>query len=323
MKQQLFEQTHQATWQALEQHLSASANTPATAKDADFPQRYRQVCHHLALARDRHYTPYLVQRLNRLVLRGHQRLYGAGHTNLLGRIARFLGGDFPRAVRAEWRLFTLAALLFFGPLLGMATSVIYQPDLVYTLLDAEQVSSMESMYEPGAEHLGENRAADSDFLMFGFYIYNNTGIGFQTFASGLLFGLGSIFYLVLNGLFIGAVSGHLIVAGAQEPFFSFVSGHSAFELTAIVLAGTAGLKLGLALLAPGRYRRLDALHRAAGASISLVYGFAGLFLLAAFVEAFWSSNGAIEPLIKYSVGIALIVLLAIYFLFAGRRGDAA
>jgi uncharacterized membrane protein SpoIIM required for sporulation len=113
------------------------------------------------------------------------------------------------------------------------------------------------------------------------YIFNNVRIGFQTFASGLLFGLGAIFYLLYNGLFIGTITGHIVHSGLATNFFSFTSGHSAFELTAICLAGAAGLKLGYALVAPGQLTRGAALRAAATDAITLVAGVAGMLLIAA------------------------------------------
>ena len=88
--------------------------------------------------------------------------------------------------------------------------------------------------------------------MLAFYIYNNVRIDFQCFAGGLLFGVGSIFFLVYNGLHIGAVAGHLTRVGYGETFWGFVAGHSSFELLGAVLAGAAGLRIGYALVAPGR-----------------------------------------------------------------------
>ena len=60
-------------------------------------------------------------------------------------------------------------------------------------------------------------------------------------AAGLLFGLGSVLFLIFNGLIIGAICGHLTEIGYGQTFWSFVIGHGAFELTAIALAGAAGL----------------------------------------------------------------------------------
>ncbi len=312
MKQHTFETYHQQQWEALEHCLTQDK------KAAKFPQLYRQVCQHLVLARDRHYTPHLIERLNRLVLRGHQHLYQT-QTRLISRIINFIGVDFPQHVRAESRLVGLSGLLFFGPLLIMFLSVQINPNLIYSLMEPGQVEEMEEMYEPTAEHIGRNRDAESDFLMFGFYIRNNISIGFQTFAGGMLFGLGTLFFLCFNGLYIGGVAGHLTHIGYGVPFYSFVAGHSAPELIAIVLAGAAGLKLGLALLAPGRMTRLHALHNAAARSIFLVYGVIIMLLLAAFLEAFWSSNAAIEPIIKYTVGGSLWILVIAYFTLVGRN----
>ena len=91
--------------------------------------------------------------------------------------------------------------------------------------------------------------------MFGFYIRHNVGIAFQCFAAGLFAGVGSLFFLAYNGALIGAVAGYLTERGLAATFFSFVVTHSAFELTAIVLSGAAGLRLGTRLLAPGRQTR--------------------------------------------------------------------
>jgi uncharacterized membrane protein SpoIIM required for sporulation len=321
MKQSTFEHLHQPQWQALEHWLDTLEKRRKTTNNnevTEFPKLYRQICTHLALARDRHYTPYLVERLNLLVLRGHQQLYQT-QGRLGDKIINFIALDFPTWVRQEYPVVVFASLLFVGSLITMFIAVQFKPDLVYSLMDADQVSQMEQMYNPTAESLGRNREADSDFLMFGFYIRHNITIGFQTFAGGILFGLGTLFFLVFNGLIIGTVAGHLTHIGYSVPFYSFVVGHSAFELTAIVLAGAAGLKLGIALIAPGRVTRLQSLRNAATHSIRLVYGVIGMLLLAAFVEAFWSSNTTFEPLVKYTVGGLLWLTVISYFVWVGRH----
>jgi len=317
MKQQTFEKQHQQQWTQLETWLNDIEKNKHKPL-AQFPSLYRQVCHHLALARDRHYTPNLVERLNRLVLKGHQHLYTSRY-HFWTSVLHFLSMTFPTTVRQNAQFVLLSGLLFFAPLFTVFTIIQYHPDFIYYFLDGQQVSDVEYMYNPETKNLGWTRAADDDFSMFGFYIRNNISIGFQTFASGLLFGLGSIFYLVFNGLFIGAIAGHLTHIGYTVPFFSFVSGHSALELTAIVLAGAAGLKLGFALISPQRYSRLQSLKLAAQNSIHLVYGVIIMLLFAAFVEAFWSSTTDVLPIIKYTVGIILWLLVIIYFFLVGYK----
>ncbi|MNO56948.1 hypothetical protein D3C76_474710 [compost metagenome] len=158
--------------------------------------------------------------------------------------------------------------------------------------------------------------------MFGYYIMNNIGIAFQTFASGLLLGVGSLFYLCFNGLLIGAVAGHLTEIGYGDSFWSFVVGHGAFELSAVALAGAAGLKLGWAVLAPGPLTRGEALRSAASISVQLIYGVLVFLILAAFIEAYWSSKTIFSIQLKYAVGIGLWLLVGSYLGLAGRTPHA-
>jgi len=329
MRQAVFETRHAADWRRFEAWLDRHEKLARREKaqpaadalpDAEVPRAYRHVCQHLALARDREYSPDLVDRLNRLALRGHHLLYGARGSRG-ARAIEFLVAGFPRLVRAERALVIAAACLFFGPLVLLLAALQSYPDFVYYLMPPEALAKFQEMYNPGNKRHGM-RDADDNVAMFGFYIWNNVKIGFQTFASGIAFGLGSIFYLVSNGVLIGAIAGYITQVGYGTPFWSFVSGHSAMELVAIVISGAAGLRLGGALVAPGQRSRKAALVAAAQPAVRLMYGAAGMFLIAAFIEAFWSPLTAFPPVTKYVVGAILWGVVLGYFLFGGR-GRAA
>ena len=323
MKQSLFEQRHKAEWEQFSLMLDQLEHGKGASRTGDFPKDYRRLCQHLALAQERGYSSFLIDTLQQLVLRGHQQLYR--HRSRLGaNVAGFILAGFPRLVREQWRFVLAAGLMFFGSLIGFALLVYLFPDLIYNLIPAEQVSELQSMYDPVAGHFGRTteRAASEDWVMFGYYIMHNVGIAFQTFASGLLLGLGSAFFLMFNGLMIGAVAGHLTHLGYGQTFWSFVIGHGAFELMGIALAGAAGLQLGWALIAPGCLPRVEALRLAAGKSVLLICGVMLFLLIAAFIEAYWSSTTAPAPMTKYLVGAALWALVTMYLLFAGRARHA-
>lgn len=326
MKQDTFVAKHKSQWETYEAWLDETDVDKRRDLEAEvncdwIPALYRQTCHHLALARERRYSAHLVDHLNQLVIRGHQRLYQVRHTGF-GQVQRFLFVVFPSLVRRQARLFWLTMLLFCGPLISMWLAVNIFPETVYTVLSPQDVGNVEDMYDPGADKIGRDRDSGDDFMMFGYYIKNNVGIGFQTLAGGMLFGIGTVFYLVFNGLYIGAIAGHLTQIGYGQTFFSFVSGHSAFELTAIVICGMAGMKLAQALLIPGRRSRLRALREEGQVAVQLVYG-AGLMLIAAaFLEAFWSSTTVIEVSIKYGFGVLMWTVVILYFLFSGRGHES-
>jgi uncharacterized membrane protein SpoIIM required for sporulation len=135
----------------------------------------------------------------------------------------------------------------------------------------------------------------------------------------MVFGVGAVFFMLFNGFSIGAVAGHLTQLGYIETFWGFVSGHSSWELLGAAISGAAGLKLGWALIAPGRLTRMAALKEAAVPAVRLLYGASGMTFFAAFVEAFWSSTTSISPQVKYVVGITFWILFALYFGFVGRK----
>ncbi|MGK9417513.1 stage II sporulation protein M [Pseudomonas cedrina] len=324
MKQSLFESRHQPQWQVFAEHLKQLEQGQAKASDiTDFPHQYRRLCQHLALAQERGYSSYLVDPLQQLALRGHQQLY-RHRSQLAANVLGFVLADFPRLVREQWRFVLVASLLFFGSLVGIALLVYLFPDLIYAVVSPQQVAEMQGMYDPDASRLGRaaERASSEDWMMFGYYVMHNTGIAFQTFAAGLLFGLGSVFFLIFNGLVIGAVSGHLTEIGYGQTFWSFVIGHGAFELTAIALAGAAGLQLGWGLIAPGQLTRGESLRLAARKSVQMLCGAMIFLLIAAFIEAYWSSITVIAPWIKYLVGAALWLLVGAYLSLAGRNHHA-
>jgi len=324
MNQDSFTARYEPQWKLFEQWLESQDNRvsrdkrPRFDNSVEIPHLYRQLCHHLSLAQSRNYSAHLIDYLNQLVLSGHQYLYRSRTTSRFS-FFNFIFAEFPALIRSRWKQFWLVALLFYGPMAGIAMAIQSYPEVVYTVMPPEQVSQFSQMYNPKNDHIGRNRDSGDDFVMFGYYIRNNIGIGFQTFAGGILYGLGTLFYIIYNGLAIGAVTGYLIHIGYTKTFFSFAIGHGAFELTAIIIAGMAGLNIGYALVKPGQLTRLDALKKASGVSMRMVYGVILMLLIAAFIEAFWSSKGAVPADIKFVVGGVLWTIVLLYFVFVGRR----
>jgi len=205
-------------------------------------------------------------------------------------------------------------LLFYGFALVTFLLTLYRPELIYQFIDNSRISSIEYMYNPATEHQQTERASGGDFAMFGHYIFNNIKVAFQTFVGGLLFGVGALFFLLFNGIFFGAISGHIVNIGYQSTFFTFVITHGAFELTAIVLSAAAGTHIGYTLLNPGRLARGVAVREAAMRAFPVLFGAFIFLVLAAFIEAFWSSSKWLPGAVKYSVGGVCWLFVAYYFM---------
>ena len=317
MKQQRFEEQHAPTWMRIE----ASLEKPGADDNSKvLAEHYMLLCQHLAIAQERLYDAALIERLNSLVMRVYRELYRYRSETRFNLFAFFLR-DFPLAIYRHRYYILVAFLVFVLPGLVAGLWIYLDEEAVYAVMEPSQVRSFEGMYDPDARVLGREREADTDIYMFGFYIKNNIGIAFRCFASGLLVGIGSLLILFYNGLFIGSVAGHLTRLDYVDTFYPFVIGHGSFELTAIVFSGAAGLRLGYAILNPGQYTRLDSLRNAGKDVVPMLYGIFIMLVIAAFIEAFWSSSAALPIAVKYGVG-ALLWALVLLYCFSGRRHES-
>jgi uncharacterized membrane protein SpoIIM required for sporulation len=279
---------------------------------------YRDVCADLARAEASRYSAPLVAFLHSLTAASHTILYGA-HAKRRAFVRSTLRAAFeafPRSVRRHKGAVLLAAALFFLPFIGGVVASLLHPDFAYRIVPEATLRPLTEAYARGFD---EARGGGVDAQMAGFYVNNNVGIALRCFALGVFGGVGSAFYLVENGLSIGAILGYVAAHGAGDNIVTFVVGHGSFELGAIVLAGGAGLSIGWAIIAPGDKTRAASLQAAAKDVATIVFGAAVMLLIAASIEGFWSGS-VVPALVKRSVGAVMFVLVMLYLTIVGR-GD--
>jgi uncharacterized membrane protein SpoIIM required for sporulation len=312
-----FEEQRREAWEEYERLVTSVEKGKPEVGVADLPRRFREVCSDLALASHRMYRGRMVDRLNALVIRGYKLLYRSRRKGSES-FVRFIVADFPAVVRREWRLFWLCSALFWVPFFGMMAMAWIDLDWVQAILGPEGMAGLEAMYGGEEEQIAHLREEfGSNFMMFGHYIQNNVSIDFRIFAGGIVACLGTIFFIVYNGLAIGASAGYVTYACNPKSFWTFVAGHSSFELIGMIIAGVAGMRLGLAVLKPGRMSRGKAIAASAKRALPLIIGAAGMTVIAAFIEGFWSAQ-RMPAEVKYTVGITFWVLHIAYFTLLGR-----
>lgn len=284
-----------------------------------FAALYRAACADLALAESYQLPPNTVQYLHRLVGRAHNQLYRARQFNfrLWGQM---LLVEAPQRIFHD-RCVQAAFLLFWGSFILaaiLAYSKAIVPDFAERVMSEAGIEQLENSF---ANPLN-GRDPEADFVMAGFYIQHNTGIGLKCFAMGLLVVPG-IFTTIFNAVSIGAAFGYMARPEVTEGrnFFQFVTAHGPFELTAIVLSAGAGLRLGLGWLCPGHYSRLASLSKTAVESMPVMGASMCMFFLAALIEGFISPSG-LPYWSKAVVAVISSGLLMFYFVVLGapRRG---
>ncbi len=302
------------SWRELEQLLERGKelhkSPPADISRA--ASLYRSVCADLMRARSL-FGPDLVRYLDGLAARAHNLLYGTRAYRLAGLWA-MVAREFPRTLRRRWRFFALASALFYLPLLLGVFATLASQEFAETILPPQQLAMMEAMYEQGFD---VGRDVHQDSQMAGFYINNNVGIAFRCFVTGILAGLGSLFYTLYNGLVIGVVFGWVTRAGHAGNIFTFVCGHGPFELTAIVISAGAGLQMGWALIDTKGLTRMGSLRSQARELGHLIVGAAAMLVIAAFIEGYWSPSG-LPPQVKWGASGVSSLFVTAWLLFGGR-----
>lgn len=127
---------------------------------------------------------------------------------------------------------------------------------------------------------------ENPILMFIQIGGNNIFVSFYTFVLGILFSFGSIVSLFRNGIMLGSFQYFFFSKnlGLQSVLVIWI--HGTLEISAIVLAGAAGLILGNSLLFPKTYTRKASVLKGAKDGLKIVFGLVPIFIVAAFLESF-------------------------------------
>ncbi len=306
-------------WDRLQELLQTAERSQGAARlgpdgIAELAEIYRALAGDLMLVRRDKLGADLERHLDSLASRAHNALYAGTSVGTQFKIYTLLL-DFAPALRRNLRFFLLAFALFFGPGAIAGTAAYLDETYALAVLSPDQLKGMEQMH--GESHEGKGRDSDSNAQMTGFYVQHNVGIAFTCFATGILFGLGPIFYLLFNGITIGVVLGHLARTGFGANIFSFVSSHSPWELTAIVIAGAAGLQMGFSLISTRGRTRLGNLQAHGLELLRQVAGAAAFLSIAAMLEAWYSPSGLPNE-VKYVTGIVGWIAVFSIIAFVGR-----
>jgi uncharacterized membrane protein SpoIIM required for sporulation len=281
---------------------------------------YRRTASDLAYARAHSASDPLVSRLNSLVASGHGLLYRTDTRQWSG-FGSFLRVDFPRAFRRRLPFFLAAVALTLMGFFSAYVVVLRDRDNIDIFIPPNSPFRKSLEYWEEGNTSGGRPDAESA-QMTSFYITNNTRVSFTVFAVGIVGGVISALVLFQNGALIGALTGVITHAHQHGSYWPALLPHGVVELSAIFLSGAAGLTLGWALLAPGPYRRRDALLLAARESVPLVIGTILLLLFAGFVEAF-ISHSALPRGLKVAFGITSGIALYSYLSLSGRNATEA
>ena len=282
-----------------------------------FAARYREVAADLARARTYGVDPRVLEYLERVVSAGHNAVYGR-HIGHRVHMDRLVLRELPAAVVAARAYVVTALLMFAVPAMTGYVLIRERPAIAEQVLTDEMLARARAGAEHRAQGVGYAQQPSMYLPVIATgIITNNVQVAFLGFAFGITAGIGTVLLLVFNGLYFGAVLGLFANYGLAGWLLTFVAGHGVLELSAIFIAGGAGLLVARALLAPGDLTRRDALVLAGRQAVRLVGASVLLLGLAGTIEGLLSASDAPAPF-KFATSGATVVLLILY-LASGRH----
>ena len=244
MKVERFISEREGDWRELDELLRTRRRARSGARSVlRLAALYRGAAADLALARRGHPGDPVVARLESLVARARQVVYAEEIRR--GSMRTFLSRTYWVHVRERPRVLALAAALLLVPALLAALWAIDDPGAAVGIVPGQFRGAVEPVGDTGMS-AGESAAFSSAVMT------NNIQVTFLAFAAGIALGLGTALVVAYNGAILGAVAGGAIANGNGAEFAEFVTAHGVIELTCIVVAAAAGIRVGDAILSPGR-----------------------------------------------------------------------
>ena len=252
---------------------------------------YRSASSDLSLARARQRSDLAVY-LNQLVGRAHAQVYSRPPARRV-RLDHFFGVVVPRTFKhcLPYWLFSVGILIV-GGIIGYVATV-SDPAWSEVLVSRGMRTMIEGFLQEQSPAGQYFQGAQGSLGGGGFSSYlmtNNIQVALLCFALGISAGVGTFYVLAKNALMLGAALGLGSAHGKLLLMAAIVAPHGVVEISAVVIAGAAGLRLGYALINPGDLLRKDALVIAAREAGTLALGTIPMFIFAGLVE------GLISPL---------------------------
>lgn len=305
-----FVREHKNKWAELEKLLERFARKQKGISSEDIDQMvilYKKTSSHLAYLNTYYPQDETAAYLNDLVTRTHHILYKEEFQST-HQLAHFFKTYYISLLLKRRLFFGLACLLFFVGALSGFVSVQADPLNLYVILPpgiAENVNP---------DNLGQGSDNINSPVISARIMTNNIRVAIFAFVGGIACGIVTVYFLLYNGLIIGALAAFFWHSGKSYIFFAYILPHGVIELTAIFIAGGAGLYMGYRMLAPGRYSWKHQFLQSVRESAQLLLGTFPLFVIAGIIEGFITPSPlSIE--LKYGFASLTILLLLAYFLY--------
>jgi uncharacterized membrane protein SpoIIM required for sporulation len=308
MRETTFLKQNEKKWKEFESLVHAKKGMVPPDKIAEL---FIEVTDDLAFARTHYPQSTTTQYLNGLAGQLHQAIVRNKKPKSKG-FLDFWKTELPTIMYETRHKLMYSFIIFMIAIAIGVLSTSYDINFVRTILGDDYVEMTLDNIDKGRP-LGVY-AMGGEVDMFLAITVNNIKVSFLAFVAGLLFSVGTAYMLFSNGVMVGAFMTFLFQHGYLKETILTVFIHGTLELSAIVIAGSAGFQLGHSILFPRTHSRLDSLKAGALKGIKIVFGLVPVFIVAGFLEGFVTRHTEMPAVMSLAIIFASLGFIIYYFI---------
>jgi len=230
-----------------------------------------------------------------------------------GRLINFWKSELPLVMSQSMRYMLISFLIFtISGVIG-AVSAAHDDTFVRLIMGDAYVNETLSNIEKGDPMAVYKQMGQTE--MFLGITFNNVRVSFFVFIAGIFTSLATGYLLFYNGVMLGAFQYFFFQKGLLITSVLTIWIHGTLEISAIIIAGAAGIIMGNGLLFPGTYTRTQSFRRAAKKGLKIIIGLVPVFFIAGFLEGFITRMTAMPDIIKIAIILGSGIFILIYFIF--------
>ncbi len=302
------------TWKEIEKLIKSSSDNEITPDQ--LANYYIDLSDDLAYAKTNYPKSQATQYVNQLLVNLHQKIY-KNKQEQSNRFIKFWKYELPIVVFEQRFKLLHSFLFFFTFVLIGAISEANESNFSNLILGDYYVQMTKENIakgDPMAVYKGENET-----VMFLGITYNNVMVSFNTFVAGVFLSVGTIYILMRNGIMVGCFQYFFYENGGFTQSLLTIWIHGTLEISAIIIAGGAGLVVGNSILFPGTFKRLDSFRKGVKDGLKIVVGLIPIFVTAGFLEGFVTRHTEMPVWLSLSIIFGSLAFIIWYFIIYPRK----
>lgn len=309
MNEVTFLQQNATKWEQIETSLKGNNTKLSADKLGDL---FIHLSNDLAYSKTHYPKTKTTQYLNELTLKVHQLIY-KNKKESTKRWFTFWRYEVPEILYNNRKYILYSFLFFFISFLIGILSAANDPTFVNLILGDEYVQMTKTNIKNGDPMAVYKKMGQTE--MFLYITFNNVRVAFNTFILGILTSIGTIFILFYNGVMLGSFQYYFYEFGVLKQSLLTVWIHGTLEISAIIMAGAAGLIMGNSILFPGTYSRLTSFKKGAITGLKVVMALVPVFIVAGFLEGFVTRHTGMPLSLSLFIIFSSLFFVIFYFIY--------